>query len=162
MNMKYYISAILITIIFSYVRCFSMEKYTIINENDIIHYYKNGKIQEIKNCSLTELKKKVIDCLIFSDDMYWKLLTKNMLESQKISGCIEVIFEKNIKIKIGALRNNQLLEISKIFLPLKQFKNKGYLEIYYGNPNYKEYNIVINKDNNLKESVLNLFNECLF
>lgn len=132
------------------------------DEPGIYLYYKENAsiIKGEKNCSIVELEEMLIDALILSTDLYWKVVSSNTLKLQKNEGCIEIVFEKARTINVGALGMGNK-EISRILLPIKGLCLKKNIDIYFADPKYGEFNVVINNNFQFKERVCKFLKECI-
>ena len=158
--MKKYIFFILISFLFDN-KCVAVNENTFEDHGSRLYLYIKGNpliIKEKKGCHLIEFQKIFVDALILSDDLYWKLVSSKIIETQKAEGCLEIIFKESQTIQIGAL--NKKMQVKKILLPLKQMYNQGYFEVYFGDPEYDEFNVVINRNVKFKELVFNFIKKC--
>lgn len=128
-----------------------------------IYLYHRGRaslIEEKDGCSSIEFREMLIDALVLSDDLYKMSVSPETIEAEKEDGCLEIIFKEPQSISIGAF-DKRGRQIEKILLPLGQICGKGRFDIYFGDPEYDEFNIVINGNPQFKERACSLFKRCI-
>ena len=93
-------------------------------------------------------KQKIIEEIIrlFSqaDDIYLKSFSKSEIDKFRKSICVEVLFARPKDIDI--LRIKQKKTIHKILIPLDRSMCVDKAHIFYGDPDYKPFNVILNSE----------------
>ncbi|TVM04393.1 MAG: hypothetical protein CV087_00415 [Candidatus Brocadia sp. WS118] len=110
-------------------------------EYEIFHYRKGDVEKVLKN---EEMIIKEAECLFLgSDDTYRLIVGNELLADIKKFEAIEVVYKRAKVFQSDFLRKE--IEISRLLIPLEGKFASPYTTVFYGNPDYGEFNVLANK-----------------
>ena len=157
---KYFLALVLIVLLGD--SCAAMENHIKVDEPGI-YLYQRGKatlIKEKYGCPLIEFQEILVDALVLSDDLYLLSISPETIKAERKDGCLEIIFKETQTISMGAF-DKRKREIKRILFPLGQMCGKGNFDVYFGDPEYDEFNIVINGNVPFRKKVCSFFKKCI-
>ena len=115
------------------------------SSHDRVFFYSEGAFHEIKGQDeADQIIEEAIRLFSQADDIYLKSITKRDLDKYRGSKCIEILFAQPREIHVKAIKEDK--EISKILIPLDEAMRKKHAHIIYGDPEYEEFNLVLNSE----------------
>lgn len=108
-----------------------------------VFLYHEGSVEKV-----TENGDKIIaemeNIFLNSDDTYRLIVSKELLANIKNGEAVEIVYSRAKIFKSAFLRKE--IEISKLFIPLKGKFTTSYITIFFDNPDYGSFNVLVNKN----------------
>lgn len=107
-----------------------------------VFHYRKGVAEKILR-SEDMIAYEVENIFFGADDTYRLIVSDKLLATIKKGEAVEVVYTKTRILKSAFLRRE--IEISRLIVPLEGKFASSHATVFYGNPDYGEFNVLVNK-----------------
>ncbi len=111
-------------------------------EVTVLTHFTEGKPERIGG-DVEEIVALLEDLFREADDSFLLLVTPDLIEKVKREGAIEVAYKNPKTVKVAFL--GKAVSVSKLLLPIHGRFSTPHVTLFYANPEYGEFNVLVNK-----------------